>query len=83
MKELGYNNTEVIFMNRSFPVLYEQDEDGYIIATCPVLEGCYSQGKTLEEASENIKEAIKLCLKELDEEEIPNKKIFFGEVVVP
>ena len=34
-------------------------EDGYWVAECPSLPGCISQGKTREEAINNIKEAIK------------------------
>ena len=33
-------------------------EDGYIVAECPSLPGCVSQGRTTEEALANIKEAI-------------------------
>lgn len=33
-------------------------EDGYIVAECPQLPGCVSQGKTEDEALNNIKEAI-------------------------
>ena len=42
----------------------EKDEDGYYIVECPVLSGCYSQGKTLDDALENIHEVIELCLEE-------------------
>ena len=42
-------------------VLYP-GEDGYIVAKCPVLPGCISQGKTREEALANIKEAIIGCI---------------------
>jgi len=41
-----------------FAVTLEQDEDGYIVVSCPALPGCHSQGKTSEEAIANIKEAI-------------------------
>ena len=41
-------------------VVIERDEDGAYIASCPALQGCYSQGDTIEEALENIKDAIKL-----------------------
>jgi len=51
----------------SINILYEKDEDGYFIASCPDLEGCYTQGKTLQEATENIKEVIELCLEESTE----------------
>jgi len=49
-------------------VLIEQDEDGKYVASCPALEGCYTQGDTFEEAIENIKDVIKMCLEELQEE---------------
>lgn len=51
-------------MAKNFPVIIEQDEDGKFIVTCPVFEGCYSQGDTFEDAMNNIREAIELCLEE-------------------
>lgn len=51
-------------MAKNFPVIIEQDEDGKFIVTCPVFEGCYSQGDTFEDALNNIREAIELCLEE-------------------
>lgn len=52
------------------PVIVEKDEDGFYVVECPVLPGCYTQGKTLDEALRNIKEVIKLVL-----EEKGNKKL--------
>jgi antitoxin HicB len=43
-----------------FKILIEQDEDGVYIASCPALKGCYSQGGSIEEATINIKDAIRL-----------------------
>ena len=40
------------------PVVFSKGEDGYIVATCPVLPGCVSQGRDLDEAKRNIIEAI-------------------------
>lgn len=57
----------------NFKVWIEQDEDGYFIATVPSLPGCISQGKTEDEAKENIKEAIALHLSSLATEGIPLK----------
>lgn len=54
----------------NFPIIIEKDEDGFFVAECPVFWGCYTQGKTLDEAIKNIKEVIALCL-----EEEENKKI--------
>ena len=45
-----------------FNITIDRDEDGVWISECPSIPGCVSQGKTKEEAIENIKEAIKLCL---------------------
>lgn len=56
----------------TFDVIIEQDEDGFYVASCPVFQGCYTQGKTFEEAITNIKDVIKLCLEEMRAE---NKKI--------
>ncbi len=37
-------------------------EDGWIVAACPAIPGCLSQGRTRTEALANIREAINLCL---------------------
>ncbi|RZN14980.1 MAG: type II toxin-antitoxin system HicB family antitoxin [Methanosarcinales archaeon] len=50
------------------PVLVEKDEDGFFVVECPLLQGCYTQGKTLDEALKNIHEVIELCLEEQKEE---------------
>ncbi len=42
-----------------FPVLIEKDGDGYY-ASCPILQGCYTQGDTYEETLANIADAIRL-----------------------
>ncbi len=41
-----------------FHVSLEKAEDGWIVAQCPALPGCVSQGRDEQEALENIKEAI-------------------------
>lgn len=47
-----------------FKVLIEQDEDGIYVASVPELPGCYTQGKTLEQVRERIKEVIEMVLEE-------------------
>ncbi|MBU2616773.1 MAG: type II toxin-antitoxin system HicB family antitoxin [Nanoarchaeota archaeon] len=59
-----------------FTVIIEKDEDGIYVANVPELEGCYTQGKTLQEVLERIKEAIEVCL-EGDKEEV-NPMTFIG-----
>ena len=51
-----------------FQVLIEQDEDGYYVADVPALTGCHTQGKTFEEAMENIREVILMCVREMRED---------------
>jgi predicted RNase H-like HicB family nuclease len=51
-----------------FQVVIEQDEDGYYVAHVPALKACYTQGKTFEEAMENIREVIAMCVQELRED---------------
>jgi predicted RNase H-like HicB family nuclease len=46
-----------------FNVTIDRDEDGVWIVECPSIPGCVSQGQTKEEALENIKDAIRECLK--------------------
>jgi predicted RNase H-like HicB family nuclease len=43
-------------------VIIEKGEDGFFVASVPSLKGCWSQGKTRDEALRNIREAIELYL---------------------
>jgi len=43
-------------------VTLRDGEDGWIVAECPQLPGCVSQGKTRDEALANIREAIELVI---------------------
>jgi predicted RNase H-like HicB family nuclease len=43
-------------------VILEPGADGYIVAHCPALQSCWSQGKTRAEALRNIREAVELFL---------------------
>lgn len=55
-------------------VVFEQDEDGWEVASCPTLPGCHSQGRTREEALRNIHEAIRGYLASMREHDIPTPK---------
>jgi len=46
----------------TFKIVLESGEDGWIVAECPSLPGCVSQGRTEKEAVDNIREAILLWL---------------------
>ena len=43
-------------------VTLEPDETGILVAECPSIPGCISQGPTEAEALDNIREAIVGCL---------------------
>ena len=47
---------------KQFGVIIEQGLDGYFVASVPALPGCHTQGKSLEEVKQRIREAISLCL---------------------
>lgn len=51
-------------------VVLEPAEDGWIVAECPALPGCVSQGRTEEEAMANIKEAITAWMLTEDQEAV-------------
>ena len=56
-----------------FKIILEEDEEARgFIASCSGFPGCFSQGDTVEEAIENIKEAIQACLESLAEDELHN-----------
>ena len=50
--------------NIHLPIIIEVDVDGIFIVSCPVFKGCHSYGKTIEEAIENIREVIDICMEE-------------------
>jgi len=54
-----------------FNVTVDRDEDGIWIVECPAIPGCVSQGETRDEALDNIKEAIVLCLEVRAEKGMP------------
>lgn len=53
-------------------VILSPGEDGYIVAECPSLPGCISQGQTKEEALANIREAIEAWLEVQREMDLPD-----------
>lgn len=56
-------------MSYKVSIVIEKDEYGYY-AYCPELEGCQSQGASIEEVIANMKEAIELYLETLTKDEI-------------
>lgn len=55
------------FSRMKYPVILIPSEEGFAVG-CPALPGCWSQGKTQEEALVNIREAIQLWLEVAEED---------------
>ena len=72
---------EAVTQKFRFPIIVEMDEDGYYIVSCPIFKGCHTYGETIEEALENIKEVIEMCLEETNIEEL-NKFIGYREIEI-
>ena len=66
-----FHREEKMEAKMRYRVIIEQDEDGFFVAECPALPGCISQGKTRDEALENIKDAIKGYLESLKKHNDP------------
>ena len=66
----------------NYKVVISEGEDGWYVVECPSIPGCVSQGKTVEEALENIKDAIQGCLEVLNEQIEVKSKGKVMEVVV-
>ena len=45
-----------------YQIVMEKGEDFGYVAHCPAIPGCHSQGQTMEEAIENIRDAIRGCI---------------------
>ncbi len=73
-------NTQAV--NMKFRVVIEPQEEGGYTVYVPALPGCVSQGSTVDEAMENIKEAITLYLESLRERKIGLPQVEEREVAV-
>ena len=70
-------------MNKSYSVIYEAVPDGGFVAYVPGLPGCHTQGDTMEETVNNIKEAILVYLESLSahNDPIPHDQVVFQGTV--
>ena len=61
--------TEITFYNKQLPLLVEKGSDGFYAVECPLFEGCYTQGETIDEALQNIREVLALILEDKEPQE--------------
>jgi predicted RNase H-like HicB family nuclease len=53
--------------HQEFYVMIERDEDGMYVGEVTQLPACYSQGHTIDDLMDNMREVIALCLEEMSE----------------
>ena len=63
-------------------VMVYPGEDGWWVAECPSLPGCITQGRTKEEAIENVKEAIRAYITALEEDSLTIPEERFDAVLI-
>ena len=66
----------------TFPIILQKEKDGGYSVTNLALEGCYSQGETVEEALDNIKEATLLCLEDKKTSSVENEDVSLHLITV-
>jgi predicted RNase H-like HicB family nuclease len=66
----------------TYPIILQKEKKGGYSVTNLALEGCYSQGETVEEALENIKEATLLCLEDEKVSPIENEDVSLHLITV-
>jgi predicted RNase H-like HicB family nuclease len=74
MKKIKYHAVmstpaTVKYRDAQLPLFVEKEGEFYVVE-CPIFDGCYSQGKTLDEALKNIREVIELVLEEKKNQEL-------------
>jgi len=63
-------NPTIKLKGLTLPSIIEKGVDGFYVVECPVLEGCFTQGRTIDEAIKNIKEVIELIFPEKNTKEV-------------
>ena len=66
----------------TFPIVLQKEKEGGYSVTNLALEGCYSQGETVEEALSNIKEATLLCLEDKKTSMVENEDVSLHLITV-
>ncbi|MEX0688482.1 MAG: type II toxin-antitoxin system HicB family antitoxin [Pirellulales bacterium] len=71
-------------IGQQFTVVFEREPEGGLHGFCPALKGCHSEGDTIEEAVENVRDAIEAYLESLaaNGKPIPVENLLFKPVEV-
>jgi len=71
MKRSTVGSLKPRVLSMHMKIVFEPSDDGGYTVYVPALPGCISEGDTLEEARENIREAIELYLEPAEEPVAP------------
>jgi predicted RNase H-like HicB family nuclease len=66
-----------------FTVVYERDEHGWWVASIPAVPGCHTQGRTVAQARERIREALEVALDRPDAERAARDAELLDDVRLP
>ena len=69
-------------MGKTYDVIIEMDEDGYYVGSVPMLPGCHTQAKSIDDLIVKIKEAIELYLEVKEGQREDNKFLGIQRVEV-
>ncbi len=69
-------------MGKTYDVIIEMDEDGYYVGSVPMLPGCHTQAKSIDDLIAKIKEAIELYLEVKEGQKEDNKFLGIQRVEV-
>ena len=69
-------------MGKTYDVIIEMDEDGYYVGSVPMLSGCHTQAKSIDDLIAKIKEAIELYLEVKEGQKEDNKFLGIQRVEV-
>lgn len=64
---------------KTYEVVYERDDDGWWAASVPSVRGCRTQGRSLAQARERIREALSLFVKDAQRAELRDKIVLPAE----
>lgn len=57
----------------TYEVIYQRDESGWWVASIPAVQGCHTQGRTIEEARRRIREALSLFVEDAERAELVDR----------
>tara|TARA_B100000745_G_scaffold299783_1_gene251490 strand:+ start:6279 stop:6494 length:216 start_codon:yes stop_codon:yes gene_type:complete len=52
-------------MDKQYVAYIEKDEDGIFVGSVPSVPGCYTEGDTYKEVTENLQQVLKLCIRNM------------------